>query len=84
MDAYIDPKWIADNDPSEHSADEIATAHADMSCKESTNLVGTAVAVESAYDADYIKRRHDDLVKAKADLELRVNNAKALIAATRN
>ena len=84
MAAYTNPKWIADQDPSKHSADEIATAQADISCKESTNLVGVAVAVESAYDTDYIKRRHGDLLKAKRDLELRVNNANALIAAARN
>jgi len=40
---------------------EIATAVADMDCKISTNLVGWAVAVQSAYDQAYIDSHHDAL-----------------------
>lgn len=84
MDAYLNPKWVVDNGPSKHSSDEIGTAQADMECKESTNLVGVAVAVENAYDTNYITSHHADLLKAKRDLDLRVNNADALISAAKN
>lgn len=83
-DAYSDPRWISVSASTEHSPDEIATAQADMSCKDSTNLVGMAVAVESAYDTRYINSRHDDLMKIRKNLELRVDNANALISAAGN
>jgi hypothetical protein len=40
---------------------EIATATADVDCKISTNLVGMAVAVEAAYQAEYIGENQSQL-----------------------
>ncbi|MER7684098.1 hypothetical protein [Streptomyces sp. NPDC097610] len=81
--AYSSPKWrasAAGSPPRQtaHASDEIATATADVECKMSTNLVGVAVAVEIAYDRQYIeahttqlakfKRRLDDQLRAAARL----------------
>lgn len=43
------------------SAREIATAIADVACKRQTNLVGIAVAVQSAYDQQYIEKHRSAL-----------------------
>ena len=57
-DADADPRWHEESSGAgstvTHSRDEIATATADMSCKQSTNFMGIAVAVETAYDNQYI------------------------------
>jgi hypothetical protein len=60
-----DPKWnrpVADDgSQAPASASEIAAATADVKCKVSTNLVGTAIAVQSAYDNQYIQTHRDQL-----------------------
>ena len=43
------------------SADEIATATADVGCKISVNFVGQVIAVQSAYDQAYIDSHRDQL-----------------------
>ncbi|MCC3768247.1 hypothetical protein [Streptomyces sp. UNOC14_S4] len=58
--AYSSPKWresAAGAPPRQtpQASEEIATATADVECKLSTNLVGVAVAVEIAYDRQYIE-----------------------------
>ena len=45
MDANNDPKWATSNP----SAAEIAVARADVRCKQSTNLTGVRMAVDTAY-----------------------------------
>lgn len=67
---------VPSTDPSHNRG--IATATADVECKLSTNLVGVAVAVEIAYDRQYIemhpaqltefKRRLGDQLRAAARL----------------
>ncbi|MFF7995821.1 hypothetical protein ACFZDG_39375 [Kitasatospora xanthocidica] len=59
-----------------HSAEELKRAADDVACKLSTNLVGISLAVQSAYDTQYIeshgqaladyRRRIDDRVRAAA------------------
>ena len=60
-----DPKWrrpIGENgSQAPASAAEIASAVQDVKCKVSTNLVGTAIAVQSAYDRLYIQSHKDQL-----------------------
>lgn len=51
------------------SAIEIATATADINCKVSTNLVGIAVAVQSAYDNRYIESHATQLVAYQDQLQ---------------
>lgn len=43
------------------SADEIAAAQADLACKADVNLIGIAVAVQSAYDELYIENHRAEL-----------------------
>jgi hypothetical protein len=61
VDAYLDPRWAPPRGASDaqfkafkHSPEEVATAQADISCKISTNYMGTMVALEAAYDDEYI------------------------------
>jgi hypothetical protein len=55
---YMDPK----------TATAMAVANADVACKISTNLVGKAVAIQSAYDNLYIEENRDVLQKMMADM----------------
>lgn len=61
----VDKKWDRpvgeDGSQAPPSAAEIATATADVKCKMSTDLVGTAIAVQSAYDQQYIQSHRDQL-----------------------
>jgi len=63
-EAYLDPQW---NLPGTRPL-ETATAVADMDCKLTTNLVGIAVAVQSAYDQAYIDSHRDALATWKQQL----------------
>ncbi|ROS25623.1 hypothetical protein EDF22_2838 [Rathayibacter sp. PhB127] len=65
ISALIDPRWqsgLASVGP-----EQIATATADMDCKAETNLVGIELAVQSAYDQEYIET-HRDALDGMADL----------------
>lgn len=59
--ALGDPRWSQDRASDQASAAQIATAVADVECKISTNLIGVAVAVQSAYDQQYIQSHADQL-----------------------
>lgn len=59
--ALGDTKWRADLTADKASAAQIATATADVQCKVSTNLIGVAVAVQAAYDQQYIHAHADQL-----------------------
>ncbi len=60
--AYVDDQWVKDADAGLGvTPQQIATAVADMDCKISTNLVGIATAVQSAYDQVYIDSHRDQL-----------------------
>ncbi|MCL2483377.1 MAG: hypothetical protein FWF43_08220 [Propionibacteriaceae bacterium] len=63
--AYFDSRWSQDG----MQTLEVATAVADMNCKISTNLVGVAVAVQSAYDQVYIDSHRDALNTWKQKLD---------------
>ena len=63
--AFFDPQWNQDD----MQTLEVATAVADMNCKISTNLVGVAVAVQSAYDQVYIDSHRDALNTWKQKLD---------------
>ena len=85
--AYFDPKWqqakppVPGGGPPAHSPDEIATATADMACKQSTNLVGIAVTVEGAYDKQYIESHATALAAFKQHLDDQLKRAAQIIAA---
>ena len=71
--AYTSPKWTtpaAGSSPRQppHTSEEIATATADVECKLSTNLVGVAVAVEIAYDRQYIEAHTAQLARFQRQL----------------
>lgn len=59
VSAEFDPRWGAG--ASDVSAEQIATATADMDCKAETNLVGIELAVQSAYDQEYIDSHREAL-----------------------
>lgn len=82
--AYFDPKWRSFSAPGAvsrtHTPEEIATATADLDCKLSTNLMGVAVAVETAYDKQYIDSHTAALSAFKRSLDDRLAKAQRLIA----
>lgn len=82
--AYFDPKWRSVRAPKQvpptHTPAEIATAAADLDCKLSTNLMGVAVAVETAYDKQYIDSHTAALSAFKRSLDDRLGKAQHIIA----
>jgi hypothetical protein len=54
---------------------EIATATADVRCRQDTRLVDTWVAVESAYQRRLIAEHRDELAQARRNLDVRLRNA---------
>jgi hypothetical protein len=82
--AYFDPKWRSMPRPGTlsrtHTPQEIATATADQDCKLSTNLMGIAVAVEAAYDKQYIDSHAAALSAFKLSLDDRLAKARRIIA----
>ncbi|MFE4479039.1 MULTISPECIES: hypothetical protein [Streptomycetaceae] len=91
-DAYSDRKWgaagttpaagtaPAAGTPPPRSPDEVPTAEADIACKLSLNTVGRLVAVETAYDNQYIARNADSLRSFAQQLSARTQRAQAVIA----
>ncbi|MFJ8434999.1 hypothetical protein ACIQ9P_27230 [Kitasatospora sp. NPDC094019] len=73
-DALKDPRWGAAATP---SAEEIATATADVECKARVNVVGVWFTVESAYEQELIRQRLPELTTAKA-----ANDAMLAVAAS--
>ncbi len=61
--------------------EELATATADLTCKQKTDLMGVAIAVQSAYDRQYIASHASALDAFKKQLEDRVNKATQVVAA---
>ena len=78
--ALGDPQWNpgpnADPKTYQPSVLEKATVAADVECKRTTNLVGTAVAVQSAYDEQYIASHSAALAdyRRKVDADLAAAN----------
>ncbi len=54
LQSIADQSWISDRRSGVASSADVATAVADLQCKRSTNLIGVAVAVQAAYDQQYI------------------------------
>lgn len=68
LDAIGDPKWH--EDPSgKVSSEQISTASADISCKISTNLIGIGLAIQAAYDQEYVDKNRDALDAYKKQLD---------------
>ncbi|ROS25624.1 hypothetical protein EDF22_2839 [Rathayibacter sp. PhB127] len=59
ISAEFDPRWGGGTSPV--TPEQIATATADMDCKAETNLVGIELAVQSAYDQEYIESHREAL-----------------------
>jgi hypothetical protein len=70
--ANNDPRWQQSRTP---STVEIATAVADVRCKQQTNLPGVMMAVESAYQRIVIAERSGDLARLKKRSALLVATA---------
>jgi len=88
MAAFLDPQWqphsAAEFQDYTVSPVQIATVTADLDCKKSTNLIGVAIAVESAYDNQYIKSHKTQLAKFQMQLDARVAKAEQIIAGNSN
>ncbi|MFD7236731.1 hypothetical protein ACFWAT_15695 [Streptomyces syringium] len=67
------PRSMADGPRA--SAREIATARADVACKERTRLIGVWSAVESAYQHRLIKERAKELAAARRERDDRLRRA---------
>ncbi|MBM9504147.1 hypothetical protein [Actinacidiphila acididurans] len=84
--AYFDRKWRSVPRPGAvpvpltHTREEIATVTADLDCKLSTNLMGVAVAVETAYDKQYIGSHAAALSAFTRSLDDRLAKAQRIIA----
>ena len=65
VSAEFDPRWGGGT--ASVTPEQIATATADMDCKTETNLVGIELAVQSAYDQEYIES-HWEALQDMADL----------------
>ncbi len=57
------------------NSQEIATATADIECKLSTNLVGIGLAVQTAYDKQYIDTHQEALTQFRNDLDTYIRGA---------
>ncbi|MFJ4095617.1 hypothetical protein ACIPYS_28850 [Kitasatospora sp. NPDC089913] len=77
-DALKDPRWGATTTP---SAEEVATATADVECKERVNVVGVWFTVESAYEQELIRLRQPELTAAKAGNDAMLELAKSVTTA---
>ncbi|WP_328958860.1 hypothetical protein [Kitasatospora purpeofusca] len=77
-DALKDPRWGATATP---SAEEIATAGADVACKERVNVVGVWFTVESAYEQELIRLKQPELAAARAGNDAMLEVAKSVTAA---
>ncbi|MER5549354.1 hypothetical protein ABT072_44865 [Streptomyces sp. NPDC002589] len=74
--AMTDPQWTPKGSgPATPTAKEVAAATADLDCKRSTNLMGVAVAVETAYDQQYITSHRTKLAAYAKRLQVRVDQA---------
>ncbi|MEV7028097.1 hypothetical protein AB0O00_39010, partial [Kitasatospora sp. NPDC093558] len=77
-DALKDSRWPATTTP---SAEEIATATADVECKARTNVVGVWFTVETAYENELIRQHLSELTAVKADNDAMLRYARSVTAA---
>ncbi|MEU8926922.1 hypothetical protein AB0D10_39390 [Kitasatospora sp. NPDC048545] len=83
-DAYMDPRWRdrtqGATTPAGHTPAELATAAADDACKRSTNFMGIAVAVQAAYDRQYIAAHPQELATFAQGASRHVADAQEVVA----
>ncbi|MET9611600.1 hypothetical protein [Kitasatospora indigofera] len=77
-DALKDARWGATAGP---SAEEIATATADVDCKARTNVVGVWFTVEAAYEGELIRRHQAELAAVQAGNDAMTALARSVLAA---
>lgn len=77
-DAVNDPRWHE----STPSPAEIATATADVKCKQQANVVGTWFSVESAYEQQMIDQHSQELIQVKQNIEDSLKQASAAVGAS--
>ncbi|MBS2532318.1 hypothetical protein KGQ20_05990 [Catenulispora sp. NF23] len=65
-----------------HSPAEIAQATADLACKQTTNFMGTATAVQDAYDRQYIAGHGPALAEYRRQLDDRIRAAQQIVASS--
>lgn len=75
-DAVNDPAWRSP----QPSPTEIATARADVACKQQTNVVGIWYAVLTAYENRYIEQHAEDLAKVKQQVDATLRNSATILA----
>jgi len=68
LNSIYDSQWSGMAADSVASADEIATATADIECKISTNFVGQVIAIQGAYDQIYIDSHRDQLTALRQQI----------------
>ncbi|WP_026423475.1 hypothetical protein [Actinokineospora inagensis] len=76
-DANDDGAWWKDQNPSDK---EIATAKADVGCKEKTNVIGVNLAVETAYQSRLIEKNAEALKDYRVLLDNRIKEATAVVS----
>ncbi|MEE1782808.1 hypothetical protein PUR71_07750 [Streptomyces sp. SP17BM10] len=76
-DALKDSRWAATTTP---SAEEIATATADVDCKARTNVVGVWFTVETAYENELIRQHLPELTAVKAADDAMLELARSVTA----
>ncbi|RSM37927.1 hypothetical protein DMA12_34795 [Amycolatopsis balhimycina DSM 5908] len=79
---YRDP-WAANNDPvfgaGEPTAQEIATARADVACRIAENVTGTWLAVIIAYQKRLVSQHHAELDRYRSETETQLKAAAPLL-----
>ncbi|MEU2951406.1 hypothetical protein [Streptomyces xanthochromogenes] len=75
-DAVNDPAWRSP----QPSPTELATARADVACKQQTNVVGIWWAVLTAYENQYIDQHAEELTKVKRQVDATLRNSATVLA----
>ncbi|WP_331447672.1 hypothetical protein [Streptomyces xanthochromogenes] len=75
-DAVNDPAWRSP----QPSPTELATARADVACKQQTNVVGIWWAVLTAYENQYIDQHAEELTKVKRQVDATLRNSATILA----
>lgn len=78
-DAANDPSWRGSSIP---SPTEIATAIADVKCKQQANVVGIWFSVESAYEQQMIEQQAPQLAQVKKNIDDALRRAGTVVGAS--
>jgi hypothetical protein len=74
--AFDDPRWLGE----QISAEEIATATADVECKATANVGGVMLAVETAYQRRLMYKHAAQLAANKRNIDAEVTSAARVLA----